>query len=61
MTIPVTKSPLKAGEGKTIYWTYEELVRLDDALCCYLYQDSGKVPEIAKLVKHMIDKVNRHI
>ena len=66
MAIPVTKAPLKPGEGKSIYMSYEELVRIDDALCLYLSNDNGDArpdipPETAKAVRHIIDKINRHI
>ena len=66
MAIPVTRHPLKPGEGKTIYWKREELVRMDDALCFYLYSANGDVrsnisPETADTIKHILDKINRHI
>lgn len=66
MPIPVTRPPLKPREGKTIFWTREELVRMDDALCYRLYGDTGELrseisPETIDLITHMIDKINRHI
>lgn len=66
MSIPVTRPPLKKGEGKTIFFTMEELVRLDDSLCYYLYDDIGNIREgltieRIDIINHIIDKINRHI
>jgi len=67
MAIPVTRLPLVAGEGKTIFFRREELIRVDDALCKMLYLDgtdtinSELSPETVKLITHIIDKINRHI
>jgi len=69
MAIPVTKPPLRPGQGKTIFWTQEELIHLDDALCCKLYIPGSDgddfnpelSPDTRKIISHMIDKINRHI